>query len=157
MKNAKANKGMDAWKQSFVSKLDDARSHWSQRFDNLLESVVNPAFDEFGEFLQNHEFSSSQPMNEPGRRSFKFELSENTYVLRMFRSTGLGSFEVRSECLVPGHDPQNGKSNYRVSDLDDDWARGQFQAALDVFAELLAGSQEQSREESESFEELLAV
>ncbi len=157
MKNAKANKGMDAWKQSFVSKLDDARSHWSQHFDNLLESVVAPAFDEFGVFLQNHEFSSSQPMKEPGRRSFKFELSENTYVLLMFRSTGLGSFELRSECFVPGRDSQNDQSDHRVSDLDDGWARGQFQAALDAFVELLSGSQEQSCEESESFEELLAV
>ncbi len=143
---------MDSWKRSFLDKLHDAQAQCSKQFESALDKVVTPVFDDLSTFLHDNGFKVSTPLNEEGRRSFKAELAENAYVLMIFRFSGVGEFELRSEMFVPGNEPILEKSVGRVGDLDKNWARKQFQDGLDRFVELLAG-----RKIEEPSEELAAV
>lgn len=150
------------WKKSFLDKLGQAQSQWIRRFEDSLESAVTPVFDELKTFLAENGFHTSAPLRELGRRSYKFELAENAYLLTIFRSLGVGEFEVRFETFVPGSQPVFRKSVVRITDVDAAWARGQFQSGLDAFVELLAGEKrkEQQGEKAspaKSNEELVTV
>ncbi|MGE3181616.1 MAG: hypothetical protein AB7N71_08295 [Phycisphaerae bacterium] len=141
-----------SWKNKFIGKLEQAQNHWLREFESAVDKSVTPAFDEFREFLSTNGFSVSRPLKEEGRRSFKFELAENAYLLVLFRSAGVGEFEIRAESFVPGQEPVLSKAIARVNDLSHDWVIEQFQTALDNFVGLLSGQ----KFEVES-EELIAV
>ncbi|MBU0638765.1 MAG: hypothetical protein KKB50_07870 [Planctomycetes bacterium] len=131
---------MDEWKRTFAQKLTRAQNQWVRRFEDVLDDTIAPVFGEITKFVDNHGFQVSTPLCEEGRRSFKFELAENAYLLIIFRSTGVGEFELRSECFVPGCEPVLDRSVARVPEVDSAWAEKQFQGALDTFVELLSGS-----------------
>ncbi len=126
------------WKQSFVEKLSDAQSSWSRKFDGVFEASFQPAFDELRPFLSDNGFSVSVPLREVGRRSYKFQLAENAYLLVILRSLLVGDFEVRCESFVPGAEPILKKSLARLADVNEKWAAGLLQEALDEFVMLLA-------------------
>ena len=130
---------MQEWKRGFSERLRYVQTHWVKQFESALDSHVAPVFDDLGNFLRNQGFSTSVPLREQGRRSFKFELAENAYLLLIFKATAIGEFELRREAFAPGRDPQLSKSVERVGDLKDGWAVEQFQAALDAFLEHLGG------------------
>jgi hypothetical protein len=130
---------VDKWKRSFLDKLHDAQSQCAKQFEESLNRAVTPVFDEFSSFLADNGFKVSTPLSEHGRRSFKYELSENAYLLLIFRFTGIGDYELRTEILAPGNEPVLDKSVGRVSDIDKDWARKLFQGGLDRFVDLLGG------------------
>jgi len=129
---------VDSWKRSFVTRLHEARSRCARQFEDTLERFVVPAFEDLAEFLRDNGFKTSSPLREPERRSFKFELAENAYLLMIFRFAGVGEFELRTETFVPGVEPVLEKSGGRVLDIDASWAQRQFQAGLDRFVDLLA-------------------
>jgi hypothetical protein len=131
---------MDQWKRNFLSKLSQAQSQWSSRFEDALDTHFVPVFDEYKQFLTDNGFRLSTPLNEPGRRSFKFELAENAYLLMIFRSTGVGEFELRCESFVPGSEPALARTTARADELNEEWVTRHTQAALDTFVDSLAGS-----------------
>jgi hypothetical protein len=133
---------MDQWKDTFLSKLTKAQSHWQQRFEQALDEAFVPAFNEHKAFLGDNGFLLSMPLHEPSRRSFKFELAENAYLLMIFRAGAVGEFELRSESFVPGNEPVLRRVVARVADFDQAWATEQLRVALDAFVELLAGARE---------------
>jgi hypothetical protein len=133
---------MDAsWKKGFLDRLGQAQQQWLREFDAAMEQYVLPAYDELREFLSNNGFRVSKPLREEGRRSFKFELAENAYVLVLFRAAGVNEFEIRAESFVPGREPVLNKAMARVKDLSMPWAQEQFQTALDNFVGLLSGEE----------------
>lgn len=133
---------MDAsWKKGFLDKLGQAQQQWLREFDNAMDEHVSPAYDEIREFLSNNGFRVSKPLREEGRRSFKFELAENAYVLVLFRAAGVNEFEIRAETFVPAREPVLSKAMARVKDLNIEWAQEQFQTALDNFVGLLSGDE----------------
>lgn len=138
---------MEDWKRSFSDKLREVQNHWIQQFETKLDNHVTPMFDDLSAFVRNHGFNTSIPMHEEGRRSFKFELAENAYLLLIFRSTSIGEFELRTESFTPGHEPLLGKSIERLSDVDDDWTTQRFQQALDAFVEHLGGEKKSAVED----------
>ncbi|MGE0480150.1 MAG: hypothetical protein AB7Q17_06715 [Phycisphaerae bacterium] len=138
---------MREWRDSFVEKLGKVQNQWNKRFDEAMENTINPVFDEFAAFLRTNGFHVSQPMKQEDRRSFKFELAENAYLLLIFRSTAIGEFETRCECFVPGNDPMLSKSIGRLADVDESWTRKFFQSSLDVFIEQLASQTPRVSEE----------
>ena len=140
---------MEDWQKSFVEKLEQARGRWAKRFEETLDHAIVPVFEELGAFARSNDFNVSTPLRDEGRRSYKFELTENTYVLLVFRSTAVGEFELRCESFVPGSEPVLKKSFGRLADIDPNWARQQFQTALHDFVETLA------RDPAERFEELV--
>lgn len=137
---ARRSPSMDDWKRSFLNKLNQAQSHWTRRFDETLALEVVPVFDELAEFLRKNGFRVSAPLVEEGRRSFKFELNENTYCLLIFRAGGVGEFELRCECFAPGREPLANRTTTALNHLTRNWVEQQFRDGLDRLVELLAGS-----------------
>ena len=128
---------MDDWRRNFVQKLGKAQSQWVRMFEDALTDHIVPVFDDFGSFVCNHGFRVCTPLREQGRRSFKFELAENAYLLLIFRSVSIGEFEMCSESFVPGREPLLDKSTVRIADVDRKWAERQFRSALDSFIDAL--------------------
>lgn len=130
-----------SWKKGFLDRLGQAQQQWLQEFDNAMDEYVSPAYDEIREFLGNNGFRVSKPLREEGRRSYKFELAENAYVLVLFRAAGVNEFEIRAETFVPAREPVLSKALARVKDLNQPWAQEQLQTALDNFVGLLSGDE----------------
>jgi hypothetical protein len=139
---------MDSWKKSFLDKLNRAQSHWAGMFDEALDASIEPVFEDLSAFLEDNGFGLSRPLQESGRRSYKFALAEDAYALLIFESRAVGEFELTRELFVLGSDPQISRGTERVLQVDDEWARREIQSLLDRFVELLA------REESAVVEEL---
>lgn len=148
---------MDGWKKQFVDKLGKAHQNCAMRFEDALDGAFNPIFEDLSTFLRDNGFKVSQPLNEQGRRSFKFELAENAYLLILVRFGGLGDFELRSEAFVPGNKPVIRKFVGGLKDLSTPWAEKQFRSALDQFIELLSGNAAQPEAVDESADELALV
>lgn len=144
---------MEQWKRTFVEKLGKAKGQWVKQFEERMDAFVTPAFEDLSSFVREHGFQVSTPLQDEGRRSFKFELAENAYLLVIFRSTGVGEFELRVECFVPGREPNLHKSIGRLVDVDRAWASRRFESGLDKFVELLGGS----NAERAATEEMVAV
>lgn len=130
---------MDQWKRSFIDKLNNAQTRCAKRFEDALEQTVVPGFEEVAGFVRDHGFKVSSPLQERGRRSFKFELAENAYLLMIFRFTSVGEFELRCETFVPACQPVLRRYVGRIADVSVEWSREQFQVGLDAFVELLSG------------------
>lgn len=137
---------MDDWKKTFLEKLRTAQEKCAQTFEETLERAVCPIYEQMREFLRDNDFEVSTPMREKGRRSFKFALGENAYVLFIFRFAGVDEFELRNETFVPGREPILEKFAGRVADIDREWAENLFEAGLDRFVERLGESRVERRE-----------
>ena len=131
---------METWQKSFLDKLGKAQTQWLNGFEDTLDSMIGPVFDDMSAFVRDNGFRVTTPLSDAGRRSYKFELAENAYLLMIFKFTGVGEFELRCESFVPSSEPVLSKAMVRVADIDEEWARKQFQQALDNFVEALAGS-----------------
>jgi hypothetical protein len=129
---------VDSWKQTFLDKLHQAQSRCAGQFAEAVKKTVVPAYEELASFLSDNGFESSTPLTEEARRSFKFELAENAYVLVILRFSGIGEFELQTETFVPGAKPMSEQHRGRVSEVTSQWAQDLFRAALDQFVELLA-------------------
>jgi hypothetical protein len=130
---------MDRWKKSFVERLSRAQSQWVARFEKALDEHLAPVLEEYTPFLTDNGFRVSMPLRESSRRSVKFELAENAYVLLVLRSTAVGEFELRRETFVPGAEPQLQRLTGRIGELNRHWFDEQIRTALDAFVDLLAG------------------
>lgn len=131
---------MDNWKKSFTEKLGRVQSGWVTCFDSALNKAVAPVFRELSDFLRDNGFTTSTPLNESGRRSYKFELAEDAYLLLIFRLAGMGQFALSCESVVPGGTPHRQQSMHRVAELTAAWAREQMQKGLDIFIDRLGAS-----------------
>jgi hypothetical protein len=138
---------MDQWKQTFLSKLNQAQSQWIGQFDEALSTHFAPVFEEYRQFLTDNGFRLSVPLRESGRRSFKFELSENAYLLMILRATGVGELELRCESSVPGCDPAQSCSIAAVSEVTAEWVTQKVHGALDTFVDLLNNATPAAAEE----------
>src|SRR5262245_16911102 len=148
---------MDAWKKQFMDKLGKAQQTCAQRFEDALDKVVKPAFDDLALFLRDNGFKVSQPLVEKGRRSFKFELAENAYLLVLVRFGGLGELELRSEAFTPGAKPIMRRFVGGLNEVNAAWAEKQFRAALDQFIDLLSGKPSQPEGMLDEIEELATI
>ena len=125
---------MNDWQRSFLGKLESAKKHWQQRFEDSANEHLEPVFERFAEFTRGNGFSVSAPDCEPGTRLFKFGLTENGYVLLTFRMRGLDGVSFTAEYFVPG--PQNVESTQaetQVADAPDTWFQKLFERSLDRF------------------------
>jgi len=145
------------WEQTFVNKLNAAQSQYKQAFEHAVSGHVDAAFEGLNEFLGNNGFTLSTPVSEPGRHSFKFELSENAYVLMIFRAQGVGEFELRCETFVPSHEPLLVRVVGQVAEVDQAWATNRFQSTLNGFVERLGESSGPGASRPQVADELVVV
>lgn len=141
---------MDEWKQSFTEKLGHVQASYMARFDETLDKHVMPVFEDLSAFLAENGFRTSVPLSEAGRRSFKFELAEDAYLLIIFRSAELGALEMSCESVVPGGEPTSRKRAVRIPDVNAGWSRKVFQNALDGFVDRLSGHQSPANKQAEA-------
>jgi hypothetical protein len=137
---------MNNWQSNFLDKLNKVQTQWVRSFESTMDRFIMAAFEDVASFVRDNGFKVSTPLQDDGRRSFKFELSENAYLLMIFRFSGVGEFELRCESFTPGGEPTLSKSMMRLADVDEEWAGKQFQSALDSFLEAMAGSRFQQAE-----------
>jgi hypothetical protein len=131
---------MADWKTNFTEKLKDVQGRWLRQFDEVLDNRVTPVFDDVAQFVRNHGFATSVPMKDDGRRSFKFELAENAYLLLIVKAEGVGEFVLSRESFVPGREPLQHEQADRLADVTETWARQQFEEALDEFVDHLSSA-----------------
>lgn len=121
------------WQSGFLKRLEDLRGDWVKRFESTIAECMEPAFDELSAFVSKHGFRGSAPLRQSDRRSFKFELAENAYVLVTFRHEGIDDMVAMCEYFVPGSQPGSYETRVACGDVNREWACLQFQDALDAF------------------------
>jgi hypothetical protein len=125
---------MNDWQRSFLGKLETAKKHWLERFEELVDQHVRPAYGEFAEFTASNGFHNNAPECERGTRLFKFGLVENGYLLLSFHLRGMDTIEALAEFFVPGGENRESlRSKIHFDDMNGDWARRQFERGLDCF------------------------
>lgn len=130
---------LEQWKRSFAERLGNVQAQWVGRFRETLDTVVGPVFDDLAVFLRSNGFAATAPLREDGRRSFKFELAEDAYVLLLFKSTGVGEFELSTETFAPGCEPRVTRRKERLGQVSAAWTQREFQTTLNAFLDLLGG------------------
>jgi hypothetical protein len=148
---------MDAWKKQFMDKLGKAQQTCASRFEEALDKAVKPAFEDLAQFLRDNGFKVTQPLTEKGRRSYKFELAENAYLLILVRFGGLGELELRSEAFTPGDKPMMKRFVGSLNEVNPAWAEKQFRTALDQFIDLLSGKSGPTESMLDEVEELATI
>lgn len=129
--------GKNDWRQSFTRKLEGLRSQWIKNFEEHMRDDVGPAFDEIASFVGEHGFRASSPLVQPDRRSFKFEMTENAYVLMTIRHNSVEEVVVKCEYFAPGADPGEYEVRAGLHEVNRGWAKERFQEALDTFVDAL--------------------
>ncbi len=125
---------MNDWQRSFESKLEAAKKQWTHRFEEVAGEHLEPVFCWFDDFTTTRGFGTSTPNCEPGTRLFKFELTENGYMLITFRINGLDTVEACTEVFVPGGESvEQVRVETHLCDVDQQWTRTRFEQALDRF------------------------
>ena len=125
---------MNDWQKHFLQKVDLLRGASRDQFEQASEQIVNPLFEEFREFTSQQSLCATMPIVKPGIRSYKFALTENTYLLITFRLAGFDHCESQSEFFVPGHQKiTSTPSHIELPEIDKNWVRTIFEQSLDRF------------------------
>ena len=127
---------MTEWQKRFSDKIGALVDRAARTFERHVEDTVVPVHADLVEFTNRFDFSTNSPQRQRGLRSFKFALSEDAYVLVIFRPKGMAEITCTHECFAPGC----GKSEEvcsvtSLAAADGDWVRERFQEALDFFVE----------------------
>lgn len=145
------------WQESFLRDLDELRSHWVQKFDEVAARCILPVYEEMADFLGKNGLKCSAPLTNKDRRAFRFEFAENAYLLLTFTHDGIEDLLLKVEYFVPGGDPGDYDVRAPLKDLNEDWARDQMQRAMDAFVRAFKSSSDVAGGDSPADLELLAV
>jgi hypothetical protein len=124
---------MTQWQQSFVQNLESLRGQWLKDFDRVMNESVAPAFERISGFVGEHGFRVSSPVSQTDRRSYKFEMAENAFLMVFFHHRGINDYMVKTECFVPGREPWDYSESGALNDITLEWATAMFQKGLDTF------------------------
>lgn len=125
---------MNDWQQKFLGKVDVLRSASRDQFEHSSEQIVIQIFEEFREFTSQQSLTATTPIIKPGIRTFKFSMTENTYLMITFRLAGFDHCEAQSEFFVPGHQKiTSSPAHVELPNLDATWVRTIFEQSLDRF------------------------
>jgi hypothetical protein len=130
---------MNEWEKEFAKKMDSLHEQSSSCLNRFLQDDLQAAYEGMGTFLGQWKYQTSVPQTQAGRRSFKFALTEDAYVLVTFRLDGIDTLECESEYGLPGVGRSPGSrwaSSLRRADRV--WGENCFQKALDGFITKLA-------------------
>lgn len=132
---------MSNWQAQFARKIDTLKDAALSGFNAMADQALTPVFEEFQAFTDKQGMKSSAPLSQPGVLTFKFQVSENAYVLMAFRQSGIEQCEALAEFAVPQRNkvPQL-QRRVDLADADAGWIRRFFEETLDRFVDVLAGS-----------------
>ncbi len=131
---------MNEWQDRFAQKLETVRSVTRDWFEVTADAALTPVYKAFSDFTNKHHVRATAPLKKAGIRTFKFTMTENTYVLITFRHTGL-QCESQTEVFVPGRAKlPAGFETTELCEFDNSWCRRIFEQALDRFLDTLTGS-----------------
>ncbi len=127
---------MNDWQKNFLDKVDVLRGASRDQFEQSSEQIVEQIFEEFKEFTSQQSMCATAPIIKPGIRTFKFSLTENTYLMITFRLAGFDHCEAQSEFFVPGHQKiTSTPAQVELPNLDANWVRTIFEQSLDRFVD----------------------
>ncbi len=131
---------MTNWQKRFAKKLETVRSATRDRFEEMADDTLDPIYKEFAEFTTRLHVRATAPLSNPGIRSFKFTMTENSYLLMTFRQVGL-QCESQSELFVPGHTKLPPTTEVvELGDFNSDWCQNMFEQSLDRFLDMFTDS-----------------
>jgi hypothetical protein len=123
---------MNDWEKEFTKKMESLHEQSKTSLERFLQEDLQVGFDALSNFLGQWKFQSSTPQVQPGRRSFKFGLTEDAYVIVTFRLEGLDTLECETEYGMPGVGRLAGtRSASSLRKVDRQWGESCFQKALD--------------------------
>jgi hypothetical protein len=125
--------------------MENLHEHSARRFSRVVREVIGPVYDRVSSFVAQWNYQSSSPQAQPGMHSFKFALTEDGYVLILFRLTGIDQLECSYECWLPGAGCKGGHTlSGSLSGAEEPWVESCFQAALDDFVVRFSGAHQKS-------------
>jgi hypothetical protein len=128
---------MTSWQEQFTRKVDAVRQASVTLFQQIADDALVPVYIEIKEFVTQQGIDATAPMKKLGLRTYKFEFSENAYLLLTFRVAGLEHCESVAEFSVPHVDkPKPLVERTALGAFDGSIAQGTFERALDAFMEL---------------------
>jgi len=131
---------MTNWQKRFAQKLDSVRTATRERFEEMADDTLDPIYKEFAEFTTRLHVRATAPLSNPGIRTFKFTMTENSYLLMTFRHAGL-QCESQSEYFVPGHTKLPPATEVvELCDFNNDWCQNVFEQSLDRFLDMFTES-----------------
>ncbi len=123
---------MNDWEKEFSRRMESLREQSTDCLERFLQADLQNAFGTFGNFLSQWRFQNSTPQTQPGRRSFKFALTEEAYVLVTFRLEGIDTLECEWEYGIPAVGRVTGARAFcSLRKVDRQWGETCFQKALD--------------------------
>lgn len=131
---------MTNWQKRFAKKLETVRTATRDRFEEMADDTLESIYKEFAEFTTRLHVRATAPLSNPGIRTFKFTMTENSYLLMTFRHAGL-QCESQSEFFVPGHTKFPPTTEVvELCDFNHDWCQNMFEQSLDRFLDMFTDS-----------------
>ncbi len=125
---------MNDWEREFSRKMESLRELSTDSLERFMQADLQTAFEGVTNFLSQWKFQTSTPQTQPGRRSFKFALTEDAYVLVTFRLEGIDSLECEWEYGIPVVGRIAGlRCSSSLRKVDRQWGDSCLQKALDGF------------------------
>jgi hypothetical protein len=132
---------MNDWERDFSRRMESLRELSTDCLERFMQADLQTAFGNFSNFLSQWKFQTSTPQTQPGRRSFKFALTEDAYVLVTFRLEGIDALECEWEYGVPVVGRVAGvRCSCSLRKVDRQWGESCFQKALDGLLVKLGGA-----------------
>lgn len=123
---------MTEWEKEFSKKMESLHEQSTTSLERFLQEDLQTAYTALSSFLSQWKFQASTPQVQAGRRSFKFALTEDAYVIVTFRLEGVDSLECESEYGLPATGRVSGtRHNSSLRKVDRQWGEACFQKALD--------------------------
>ena len=125
---------MNRWQEQFAQQMDALCAQSSTWFDRFADDVLEPTLESMTGFLDRWNYEITLPPCEPGRRTFRFGLTEDGYMLLWFRLEGFDTLQCEYEYSLPGVGRVQGvRTTAGLRSADSDWVDSCFQMALGAF------------------------
>jgi len=139
---------MSGWQDRFTQKISMVKEASCGQFESMAATCLEPIFEDIRKFTSQQGLTAAVPVARAGIRSYKFAMTENSYVLMTFRFAAFEHCEMQAEIYVPGADPHKLQPEHvELANFDVGWTRRMFEQALDAFVDSFVASLESSQHE----------
>lgn len=123
---------MTEWEKEFTRKMESLHEQSTTCLERFLQEDLQGAYSALSSFVAQWRFQTSTPQAQAGRRSFKFALTEEAYVIVTFRMENLDTAVCEWEYGLPAVGRVSGtRCSSSLRKVDRQWGETCFQKALD--------------------------